>query len=85
MSEDVGTASLLLGGGRRSKEDVIDLSAGIYLYKKVGEKCSKGEKIATLYGNDDDKIKEAYIRLKKAYGFAGHAVEKNKLIKGIVD
>ena len=85
MSEDVGTASLLLGGGRRSKEDVIDLSAGIYLYKKVGEKCSKGEKIATLYGNDDDKIKEAYIRLKKAYGFAGHAVEKDKLIKGIVD
>ena len=38
MSEDIGTASLLLGGGRRSKEDVIDLSVGIYLNKKVGEK-----------------------------------------------
>ncbi len=85
MSEEVGTASLILGGGRRSKEDVIDLSVGIYLHKKVGEKCIKGDKIATLYGNDDAKIDEAYKRLAGAYDFSDNAVAKNKLIKGIVD
>ena len=85
MSEDVGTASLLLGGGRRSKEDVIDLSVGIYLHKKVGEKCEAGEAVATLYGNDENKMKEAYERLKSAYGFSAQSTEGNKLIKGIVD
>ena len=85
MSEDIGTASLLLGGGRRSKEDVIDLSVGIYLNKKVGEKCSKGECIATLYGNDDGKLSEGLERLRKAYDFSDTPVETSKLIKGIVD
>ena len=85
MSEDIGTASLLLGGGRRSKEDVIDLSVGIYLNKKVGEKCSKGECIATLYGNDDGKLSEGFERLRKAYDFSDTPVETSKLIKGIVD
>ena len=85
MSEDVGVASLLLGGGRRSKEDVIDLSVGIYLHKKVGEKCHKGEKIATLYGNDDKKIDEAYKRIIGAYDFSDTPVSGNTLIKGIVE
>lgn len=85
MSEDIGTASLLLGGGRRSKEDVIDLSVGIYLNKKVGEKCSKGECIATLYGNDDGKLSEGLERLRKAYDFSDTPVETSKLIKGVVD
>ncbi len=85
MSEEVGIASLLLGGGRRSKEDVIDLSVGIYLHKKVGDKCEKGEKVATLYGNDDQKLADALARLKGAYTFSDSPVAKNKLIKGIVD
>ena len=85
MSEDIGTASLLLGGGRRSKEDVIDLSVGIYLNKKVGEKCSKGECIATLYGNDDGKLSEGLERLRNAYDFSDTPVETSKLIKGIVE
>jgi len=85
MSEEVGIASLLLGGGRRSKEDVIDLSVGIYLDRKVGEKCSKGDTIATLYGNDEKKLDEAYKRLVGAYSFSKEPVKKNKLIKGIVD
>ncbi len=85
MSEDVGVASLLLGGGRRSKEDVIDLSVGIYLNKKVGEKVSAGETIATVYGNDVAKMKEGMDRLRKAYDFSEREVSRNKLIKGIVD
>lgn len=85
MSEEVGIASLLLGGGRRSKEDVIDLSVGIYLNKKVGEKVSAGETVATIYGNDNAKIKEGLARLRGAYDFSEAEPRKNKLIKGIVD
>ena len=85
MSEEVGIASLLLGGGRRSKEDVIDLSVGIYLNRKTGEKCNKGDVIATIYGNDEKKMNEAFERLKGAYDFSEKEVKKAKLIKGIVD
>ncbi len=85
MSEEVGIASLLLGGGRRSKEDVIDLSVGIYLNRKTGEKCNKGDVIATIYGNDEKKMSEAFERLKGAYDFSEKEVLRKKLIKGIVD
>jgi pyrimidine-nucleoside phosphorylase len=85
MSEEVGNACLLLGGGRRSKEDVIDLSAGIYLHKKVGESCKSGEEIATLYGNDDKKLAEASERLLSAYSFSKDKVDGRKLIKGIIE
>ncbi len=85
MSEEIGIASLILGGGRRSKEDVIDLSVGIYLDKKVGEECQEGETVATLYGNDDKKLKEALERLEGAYSFSDKPVEEHVLIRGLVE
>ena len=84
-SEDVGIASLLLGGGRRSKEDVIDLSVGVILHKKVGDQAKAGESIATLYANDEQKLNDAYNRLKGAYTYSDSPVEHQVLIKGIVE
>lgn len=84
-SEDVGVSSLLLGGGRRSKEDVIDLSVGIILHKKVGDFASKGESIATLYANDNNKLMDAYHRLEAAYTYSEKPIEHPVLIKGIVE
>ena len=84
-SEDIGTASLLLGGGRRSKEDEIDLSVGIYLHKKVGESVKKGEAVATIYGNDDARMEEACRKVAGAYDFSDTRVPRRELIKGIVE
>lgn len=84
-SEDIGIASLLLGGGRRSKEDTIDLSVGIYLHKKVGESVKKGEPVATIYGNDDARMEEALSRVIGAYDFTTSSVSRRELIKGIVE
>ena len=58
-TDEVGMASLLLGGGRITKDSRIDLSVGIIIHKKLGDKVSKGETLATLYANDDEKRKEA--------------------------
>ncbi|HHT87852.1 MAG TPA: pyrimidine-nucleoside phosphorylase [Clostridiales bacterium] len=66
-TDEVGMASLLLGGGRVTKDSKIDLSVGIFIHKKLGDKVSKGETLATLYANDDNKRREAKKRLLNAF------------------
>ena len=48
-AEKIGIASVILGAGRETKEDTIDMSAGIILNKKTGDWVQKGDTIATLY------------------------------------
>ncbi len=55
----VGHAAALLGGGRDRMEDDVDLSAGILINKKPGDKVAKGELLATLHTNDTARLKEA--------------------------
>jgi pyrimidine-nucleoside phosphorylase len=50
----IGTASMKLGGGREKLEDVIDMTAGIILNKKVGDKVEKDELLCTLHTNKDN-------------------------------
>ncbi|TVP90628.1 pyrimidine-nucleoside phosphorylase [Alkalibacterium sp.] len=50
-ADQIGIAAMMLGAGRETKESEIDLSAGLYLHKKVGDKVQEGESIATLYSN----------------------------------
>lgn len=66
-TDEVGMASMVLGGGRATKESKIDLSVGILIHKKLGDKVSKNEPIVTLYANDDEKRKEAKKRILNAY------------------
>ncbi len=84
ICDEVGICSLILGGGRENKESEIDLSVGIILHKKVGDFVSKDTPIATIYGNSDEKMKEAEERLLKAYSFTDKPVSKRELIQGII-
>ncbi len=81
---EVGMCSLLLGGGRETKESKIDLSVGLVLHKKVGDKAKRGEALATLHANDRGRLDAARERFLKAYSFSGEPVGKNELIKGVV-
>ena len=83
-SDDVGIAAMVLGAGRETKDDVLDLGAGIVLNKKVGDSISKGEVIATLYTNKEDKLEDAKKRLLDAYTFTSEEVSPRMLIKAIV-
>ncbi|MGA8762599.1 MAG: thymidine phosphorylase [Candidatus Sulfotelmatobacter sp.] len=49
--EQIGTACVILGGGRERKEDAVDPAVGIVLHKKVGERVASGEPLATIYYN----------------------------------
>lgn len=59
QAEKLGMASLVLGAGRKTKDDTIDPSAGIVLRKKTGERIEKGETLAILHTSHEQSIQEA--------------------------
>ena len=82
--DEIGICSLILGGGRETKDSEIDLSVGLVLHKKVGDPVKAGEPLATIYANDRNKLALARERFLKAYHFTEQPVRKTELIKGIV-
>jgi pyrimidine-nucleoside phosphorylase len=70
--EDVGTASLVLGGGRERKEHSVDHSVGIVLHKKVGDRAAAGEPLCTLRYNSEARAVRAKRLLEESY-FIGDA------------
>lgn len=84
QAEEIGLASLILGGGRVAKDSPIDLSVGILLHKKRGQTVQPGEALATVYANDMEKAKEAYGKIVRAYSILPEAPEELPMIKGIL-
>lgn len=66
-AEEVGKISVNLGAGRIRKEDRIDNSVGIILEKKIGDKVQKGETLAYIHANEEEKGREASKKLKEIY------------------
>ena len=69
-AEKIGLASCELGAGRKTKTDVIDLSAGLVLSKKTGDYVKKGDVIATLYTGNDKLISQAEKIFLSALSFS---------------
>ena len=55
-AEEVGIAAMILGAGRETKEDLLDLSAGIVLEKKVGDYVNEGDILAYMHLNKEEKL-----------------------------
>jgi len=73
---EVGLASKMLGAGRKTKDDSIDLSVGIYLRKKVGDFVKKGEPLAVFHTDGDKgKIEPSIKRFLEAYKIDKKEVE----------
>ena len=83
-AEGVGRACITLGGGRETKESVIDLSVGIELVKKVGDRVEKGEVLAVIYANDDRKAAQSAQQVLACYAVGSEAPAMKSFIRGIV-
>lgn len=59
-ADEIGMASMLMGGGRQKADDQMDYAVGIELHKKIGDSVQKGESIMTIWSNceDIDDVKE---------------------------
>jgi len=80
-ADEIGTAAMLLGAGRATKDSVIDLSVGIVLHKKIGDEVKKDEPIATIHSNIE-VVEMSSRRILQAYKVSGERSSTLPLIRG---
>ena len=84
QTEDIGLVSLHLGGGRATKDSVIDPAVGIVLKKKVGDRVKKGDSLATVHAADMASALSAVQELQDCYTISGKKPEKTPFIKAVI-
>ena len=84
-TEGYGIASLLLGAGRNTKEDVIDSTAGIILKKKFGDYVNKGDVLATMYTSNNTSFVASRKKFLESTKMGNDAPVKRPLILDIVE
>ena len=83
-ASDVGMVSMHLGGGRATKEDVIDLSVGVLLHKKVGDAVAAGESLAAIHAATPEAAARAAQELAACYTITPDKPERTPFIKAII-
>jgi pyrimidine-nucleoside phosphorylase len=83
-AEQIGYSALVLGGGRETKESVIDLSVGIIIEKKIGDYVTEGEPLAIIHGNNSNKIANAKTLIQNAYVISETEIEPPQIIKKVI-
>ena len=82
--DEIGICSLMLGGGRETKESIIDLSVGIILEKKVGDYVSANDIIAYIHTNNMNNIEGIQSKFLNAYHYNDQPILKRDLISHII-
>lgn len=83
-TSEVGMVSLVLGGGRATKESEIDLAVGIDIRKHIGDFVAKDEVFAYIHADDEKVIEEAKARLLNAYTLSDTLVSAEPIVKQII-
>ncbi len=85
MCEQIGTAGVLLGGGREKKEDSVDPAVGIIVHKKVGDKVSAGEALCTVHYNATEQLERARPLIEQSYRIeASPPTQRRPLIHRVI-
>lgn len=82
--ERVGTACVILGGGREKKEDAIDPAVGLEFHKRLGDRVARGEPLVTMHYNSDGRLAEARAMLEAAYVVAEKAEPAKPLVQKVI-
>ena len=83
-AQGVGLVSLHLGGGRATKESVIDPAVGIVLEKKTGDAVRAGETLAVIHARDEVSAERAAAELRACYVISAEKPEARPFIKGLI-
>jgi thymidine phosphorylase len=79
---DIGLAGVRLGGGRATKDDIIDPAVGFLIEAKVGESVDEGDLLVRIAYNDKAKLKSALHALDNAWEIGDEAPSTDDLILG---
>jgi pyrimidine-nucleoside phosphorylase len=82
--EAVGTACVVLGGGREKKEDAIDPAVGIVIHKKVSDRVVAGDALCTIHYNDESRMMRARQLLQQSYSIGDSMPSPRKLIHRVI-
>jgi pyrimidine-nucleoside phosphorylase len=83
--EQIGTACVILGGGRERKEDAIDPAVGIVVHRKIGDKVSMGEPLCTIHCHSDAQAARARAMLEESYRIADEPpAHKTSLVHRVI-
>jgi pyrimidine-nucleoside phosphorylase len=82
--EQVGTACVILGGGRERQEDAVDPAVGLVLHRKVGDRVKKGERLATIHYNSDTRGQRAKKLMEESYQVGAAAPAKRALVHRVI-
>lgn len=83
-ANEMGAAAAMLGAGRTTKASEIDLSVGLILHKKIGDKVAKGDKLVTIHSNQQS-IKDVKQKILKNIKISNKSsVSKSPLIRSII-
>jgi len=85
-TEAIGTASVILGGGRERKEDSVDPSVGIIVHKKVGDAVQRNEPLASLHYNSESRAARARRLIEGSYQISDLAPrEPRPLVRRVIE
>ena len=79
-ADDIGQATVLLGAGREKIDSEIDFAVGIVLEHKVGDRVQAGERLCTIYYNEEVHLEEASQMVEDAFHISATAPEARLLI-----
>ncbi len=83
-SEQVGTACVILGGGRERKEDSVDPAVGIVVHKKIGDQVTAGEALCTIHCHSEAQAARAKELLLSSYVIGAAPVHKPALVHRVI-
>lgn len=84
VADEIGIAAMLLGAGRATKEDEIDLAVGLTLRKKVGDAVKEGEPFVTIYANREN-VEDVKAKIYENISIAETAVAPKLVHTVIID
>ncbi|MBE5791368.1 MAG: thymidine phosphorylase [Clostridiales bacterium] len=85
QTDMIGYAAKALGAGRDKKEDEIDLSVGLVMKKRVGDRIEAGEAFATMHISPISNVARAKQLILDSVALSDTPVEKPVLIRGVIE
>ena len=84
-AEKIGVASMILGAGRKTKDDTIDPAAGIIVLKKIGDQVDENEPLVILHTNNRDTLEQAAKLVMSAYEISPDRPDVPRLITHVIE